>query len=135
MGVPHMRRQEGCTMNKPTLKSCPFCGRDEAYYSGMAANYRYIECSGCGASGPAAETDEEAAALWNDRAVPEIPKPHGKLVDADDLIKMIDVNIEIEGEENAKNVTKAFNEILDTIRGMEPVVDAEGKPAKDCPWR
>ena len=113
-------------METKRLKPCPFCGNKKIEYSGLAANYRYIECEDCGAAGPVASSNEAAAKLWNARAS-EIPKPHGALVDRDDLIKMIDVSIDIDGEENARNVTRAFNEILDTIRGMRPVIEAEGE--------
>ena len=57
----------------------------------------------------------------------EVAEPHGRLGDLDDLIKIIDVSVVIEGEENAKNVTRAFNEILNTIRGLSPVIEAEGE--------
>ena len=55
----------------------------------------------------------------------EILMPHGKLIDAEDLIKMLDIHIEIDGLENAKNVTRAFNEFIDTIRGMSAVIEEE----------
>ena len=55
----------------------------------------------------------------------EVPTPHGRLFDAEDLIKILDVSIEVDGLENAQRVTKAFNEILDTIRGMTGVIEEE----------
>ena len=67
------------------------------------------------------------AALKRQNRIVEVPEPHGELIDAVDLIKILDVSVEIEGEENARNVAKAFNEVLDTIRGMSPVIEAEGE--------
>lgn len=67
------------------------------------------------------------AALKRQNRIIEVPEPHGGLIDSVDLIKILDVSVEIEGEENARNVTKAFNEVLDTIRGMSPVIEAEGE--------
>ena len=64
---------------------------------------------------------------FDPNSIIEISEPHGGLIDAEDLIKILDVNVEIEGEENARNVAKAFNEILDTIRGISPVIEAEGE--------
>ena len=64
---------------------------------------------------------------FDPNSIVEILVPHGGLIDAEDLIKILDVSVEIEGEENAKNVVKAFNEVLDTIRGMSPVIEAEGE--------
>ena len=64
---------------------------------------------------------------FDPNSIIEISVPHGGLIDAEDLIKILDVSVEIEGEENAKNVAKAFNEVLDTIRGMSPVIEAEGE--------
>lgn len=54
-----------------------------------------------------------------------VPVPHGKLIDADDLIKILDISIEVDGKENAIRVTKAFNDLLDTIRGMSAVIEEE----------
>ena len=67
------------------------------------------------------------AALKRQNRIIEVPEPHGGLIDSVDLIKILDVSVEIEGEENARNVAKAFNEVLDTIRGMSPVIEAEGE--------
>lgn len=55
----------------------------------------------------------------------DVPEPHGKLIDAEDLIKILDISIEIDGRENAERVTKAFNDILDTIRGVSAVIEEE----------
>ena len=55
----------------------------------------------------------------------EVATPHGKLIDAEDLIKIFDINLEIDGRENAERVTKAFNDLLDTIRNVSAVIEEE----------
>lgn len=55
----------------------------------------------------------------------DVPTPHGKLVDVDDFLKILDVNIEIDGRENAERVTTALNEIFDMMRGASAVIEEE----------
>lgn len=47
---------------KETLISCPFCGSKN-----LSPGFSAIECQECGACGPEAENEEEAAAAWNTR--------------------------------------------------------------------
>lgn len=106
-----------------TLEPCPFCGDGVGYYTGLRAVQRkselyrgltdfWIECPGCGASGPARRADHTqersaklAAERWNCRApaaspeglgVPQedpdpSPKPSGDgLVDREVIARVID---------------------------------------------
>ena len=48
------------------LESCPYCG-SESLFSDFDSEGFYIECNGCLARGPAAESRAEAERLWNRR--------------------------------------------------------------------
>lgn len=48
----------------PALLHCPFCGNTSA----KLAPHKQVRCENCGATGPTAWTDDEAAARWNRRA-------------------------------------------------------------------
>lgn len=51
------------------LKSCPFCGGTELYYS--AGRFYAVECADCGAKVVGAfRTEEEAVEAWNTRFDP-----------------------------------------------------------------
>jgi Lar family restriction alleviation protein len=50
------------------LLPCPFCGSDDLHSTGNGVYSSYIECNGCGASGPAADHADNEQALWNRRA-------------------------------------------------------------------
>lgn len=50
------------------LAPCPFCGSTETlYFCSNGTESVYVAC-GCGADGPAGESDAEACDLWNTRA-------------------------------------------------------------------
>lgn len=59
------------------LKPCPFCGSDDVKYIPRIASF--VKCKNCLTEGPAANSEAEAARLWNDRAgdvdQPEIEYP------------------------------------------------------------
>lgn len=54
------------------IKPCPFCGEQQRLealtHNPPAEHLRIIDCIGCGACGPTAASDDEAATLWNRRA-------------------------------------------------------------------
>jgi Lar family restriction alleviation protein len=57
------------------LKPCPFCGqRDQLAVGqktddvGTLVDVFYLSCAACGAEGPAADSADQAAELWNGRA-------------------------------------------------------------------
>jgi Lar family restriction alleviation protein len=51
-------------MKPHVLKVCPFCRDRAASVEGDAPRI-YVECHGCGARGPDADTELEAIARWN----------------------------------------------------------------------
>ena len=63
---------------KPAHATCPFCGKRQAnqcMYDSTGLSKRsalredkFIACFACAASGPRAETFEDAWRLWNERA-------------------------------------------------------------------
>lgn len=75
----------------PTISPCPFCGKNVARlhqdreYPFLNLSY-FVRCTnllgkdGCGASGPHTETETEAIASWNRRAIKEGNQPNGKHV-------------------------------------------------------
>lgn len=58
---------------REALEPCPFCGADTAAY--VTGDCEYTVCDTCLAEGPPAETQEEAALLWNRRAPLPAPAP------------------------------------------------------------
>jgi len=46
---------------------CPFCGKtdSEVTLAEFEGHKRHVECFGCGAKGPLAETEDQAVDLWN----------------------------------------------------------------------
>lgn len=66
-------------MEKPYLKSCPFCGetKDLAIVEGAMVlegdsrddffPQKWVECQNCGALGPPTDRREEAVKSWNER--------------------------------------------------------------------
>ena len=50
-------------------KPCPHCREAERLEQRSDCGDRYIECLECGARGPVADSEEEAAELWNNRDV------------------------------------------------------------------
>jgi len=50
-----------------TLKPCPFCHTVDRIMQESNCYGRFIECLLCGARGPIARSEEEAAKLWNRR--------------------------------------------------------------------
>ena len=48
-----------------TLKPCPFCCETEHLEQMSDCGDRYIECLECGARGPVADSEAEAAEFWN----------------------------------------------------------------------
>lgn len=55
----------------------------------------------------------------------EVTTPHGKLIDVDDFLKILDVEIEVDGIENAERVTKALNDIFDMMKRTSAVIEEE----------
>lgn len=53
------------------LKPCAFCGSSNLHETGNGIGNEFIECSDCGASGPASDHSADAADYWNRRAQPE----------------------------------------------------------------
>lgn len=51
------------------MKTCPFCGSTHwcDWHAGHRTHPWTTECMVCGASGPWADTEEEAKRLWNRR--------------------------------------------------------------------
>jgi len=41
--------------------------QNPANHGGWSKSMQQVECQGCGARGPIAKTEEEAAVLWNQR--------------------------------------------------------------------
>lgn len=58
------------------LKNCPFCGAGmgKLFIATDEIGWHFVHCNpvgnGCGATGPAAISEEYAARLWNDRHIP-----------------------------------------------------------------
>lgn len=46
------------------LQPCPFCGAPDPFFRGML-DCHYIQCMGCGASGPDCDDPGEASRTWN----------------------------------------------------------------------
>lgn len=59
-------------MDEKKLKPCPFCQSDDVDAE-FARGHKYVSsgCMNCGASGPDAETVDEAVKLWNTRSPEE----------------------------------------------------------------
>ena len=53
------------------IKPCPFCNNSnpKKYSLQTAGSLHQILCSACGAFGPAAESEDEALDVWNNRFV------------------------------------------------------------------
>jgi Lar family restriction alleviation protein len=50
------------------IEPCPFCGNDDPQWNAdNAETVLWLDCPECGATGPTAQTHEEAADLWNQR--------------------------------------------------------------------
>ena len=49
------------------LKSCPFCGADEASVEVIDYDFYGVQCYCCKATGPTEETKAEAISAWNRR--------------------------------------------------------------------
>lgn len=58
------------------LQPCPFCG-DPAPIVESDGYTSYVQCNGCGATGPPFEEDEPAVEGWNRRS-PGIPQNEGR---------------------------------------------------------
>lgn len=58
--------------------------------------------------------------------VVDVPEPHGRLIDADALIKASGVTIQITGDENARVVAEALESIYQDIEDAQTVIDEEG---------
>lgn len=52
------------------LDACPFCGSIDLNFSSNGHENFFVSCEQCGAEGPAAESKQRAADLWNTRAAP-----------------------------------------------------------------
>ena len=50
-----------------SLLPCPFCGADDPVFRGQH-DCHYVQCEGCGASGPDCDDPDEAERTWNLRA-------------------------------------------------------------------
>ena len=55
----------------PVLLACPFCGRTtvQLFEADVGGVYTTVVCRTCFAGGPEGTSREEAAQLWNTRAV------------------------------------------------------------------
>lgn len=54
-------------MKLTNSKSCPFCGTNHSLVYGEFIGFHRVECEECGASGPAADSEDAAEALWQER--------------------------------------------------------------------
>lgn len=98
---------------------CPFCGDDDLLGTSNGQECYYIECNGCGCSGPAMSNVSDATTAWNTRT----PDPRiTKLVEAirtpigecdmdqsdndvlSDRVKVLEAHIE-----NIERALSAFN--------------------------
>lgn len=73
-----VRRRGGCLTNAGTecpsltpgphpLKRCPFCGSEALYFQVDYTQSVVVKCDGCDALGPRRNSEEDAAAWWNER--------------------------------------------------------------------
>lgn len=69
--------QTAAGYDNPPLKRCPFCTSLETlvFYEdragfGRSGTAHQVICGGCGATGPIAHTESQAAARWNARSRP-----------------------------------------------------------------
>lgn len=54
----------GIVKDEP-LVPCPFCGSDAVKMTVGDAGIHYVRCTGCGAEGPGAVSEDAAFAAWN----------------------------------------------------------------------
>ena len=47
------------------LKPCPFCGSKNVDVTKIGPEDWWLQCRGCGATGPIGESEEETIKLWN----------------------------------------------------------------------
>lgn len=57
----------GCITLTDVASACPFCGTSHSLSYGQSCSFSIIECEECGASGPVADSDDDALTLWNQR--------------------------------------------------------------------
>lgn len=57
------------TNGKPNLLPCPFCGGGAIILGGYRHSPVFVHCVGCKTDSCYYDTEEEAAAAWNRRAV------------------------------------------------------------------
>lgn len=73
-GEPSIQRRE-----PPAPLYCPFCGKGDCYVYQHPKAFN-VNCDGCCAAGPAADTEEEAVTLWNTRAPTAAKEPQRPIV-------------------------------------------------------
>lgn len=68
------------------LLPCPFCGDEDELTFGhdVRTDIGAVYCIHCGAEGPSASSQEEAARLWNRRIVYGVPKAFADAFDEED---------------------------------------------------
>ena len=59
-----------------------------------------------------------------------LPKGHGDLIDAEELLKTLDVTLKVKGFDNALEVAKRMLEVVDTIEKAPVIIEAD-KEDKD----
>ena len=55
----------------------------------------------------------------------ELPKGHGDLIDAEELLKTLDVTLKVKGFDNALEVAKRMLEVVDTIEKAPVIIEAD----------
>lgn len=73
------------------------------------------------------ESDSGIVSYSKEFDVVEVLEPHGRLIDADELLNTSGVTINITGKENAMIVTQALDSIYQDIEDAPTVIEAEGE--------
>ena len=72
--IPAQEAGEGRRFVMTEIKPCPCCGSESHMNTAHGGHMLYVECSVCGLCTKYYDTEEEAAAVWNKRALDPIHK-------------------------------------------------------------